>query len=140
MGVHRVTLLSSAARTANGTGSITDHATMVGGSSQFSSALFYLNVTAVSGTLPTLDCYIQTEMPNEDYEDAIAFGQVSSTTKRRAILLPGNVMEEGLHLDTALTASSTKGVPLGAKWRVKWIIGGTLSPSFTFDVTADFYD
>lgn len=140
MSLHRVTVLASAARTVSGLGSVLDLSTIIGGASQFSSALFFLNVTAVAGTLPTLDCFVQMEMPNEDYADVIAFGQILATVKRRAVTVPGNVIEEGLHTNGSLTLSSVKGIPLGPRWRAKWTIGGTLSPSFTFDITADFYD
>jgi len=139
MGVHRVELLASAARTASGTGGVFDLAGTIGGGSQYSAGLFLLDVSAVSGTVPTLDCFVQTEMPDGSFSDAVAFGQLLVVTRRQAVLIPGNTLVESPVPDASLTVSSVKGVPLGGKWRVKWTIGG-VTPSFTFKVLADFYD
>jgi hypothetical protein len=102
------TVLASAARTANGdTGSTplsVDYGNVI---------TFFLNVTNVSGTSPTLDLYIDIQDPvSGNWVNQDKFAQVTSTgTWALALDVRSN------------------------KYRVRWVLGGT-SPSFTFSVGA----
>ena len=75
------------------------------------SVVFFLNVTAVSGTSPTLNVYIDIQDPiSGSWVQQDAFPQVTAPTS----------------LALAESVRSTK-------YRVRWVVGGT-SPSFTFSV------
>jgi len=139
MSLHRITLLTSAKQTASGMENVFDMAAESGGGSQFSSGLFELVVSEAGGLLPTLDAFVQMEMPDGDYDDLVVFAQVSGVAKRFATVTPTPGHAEGPVSDKALTLSAAKGLVLGAKYRVKWTIGGT-TPTFTFAVLADLYD
>lgn len=101
----RHTILASAARTTTG----------ASGSIDFSTAdevLVMLNVTAASGTTPTLDVSIVT-VDDDGTEYTIA-----TFTQKTAV------------------AKEAKGVSVfGSKLKINYTIGGT-TPSFTFAVTA----
>ena len=136
MAQRRVTLLASAARTADGQGALFD----TGGADEFHAALLLLDVTAVVGTLPTLDVYVQIEFPDGSFGDIAAFSQVNVTSKRVAVIpfpTPGG-FAEGLMTAQNLAPGSVRSLPLGPHYRVAWKIGG-VSPSFTFAVLADLY-
>lgn len=84
---------------------------------EYEKAVFILDVTAVSGTTPTLDVTIVNVDPQTGQEDTIVtFAQKTATGT-----------EWKYSLDT--------GKQLGNFIKVKWTIGGT-SPSFTFSVIA----
>jgi hypothetical protein len=70
-----------------------------------------LNVTAASGTTPTLDIVIEDTLDGTNYNTIITFAQ-KVTTAREVV----NVT-----------------VPFAGRIRVRWTIAGT-TPSFTFDV------
>ena len=98
-----VVLASSAARTASGNGSDID----VG---RFLYGVVCLDVTAVSGTSPTLDVYVE------------AKDQLSN--KYKVVWQQTGITGTGTFWSDVLT--------LPYKYvRVRWVIGGT-SPSFTF--------
>lgn len=98
-------LAASAARTTSGQSSGVD----VG---PFDEAILLLNVTAASGTSPTLDIKIQTSHDNSDwYDTGTAFTQITATSKPSAL----------------------KVTNFGKYVRAAWTIGGT-SPSFTFSL------
>jgi hypothetical protein len=100
------TYLASATYTTNGDSSGTPLDTSYG-----SVVVFFLNVTAVGGTSPTLDLYVDIRDPaSGKWVNQDKFATVSSTGTW------------GL----ALPVRSTK-------YRVRWVLGGT-SPSFTFSV------
>lgn len=72
----------------------------------------YLNITAVSGTAPTLDIKIQSKGPDGQWYDIESFTQKTATGQdSRAITVFGETL------------------------RISYTIGGT-TPSFTFAVTA----
>ncbi len=101
-----ITLATSDARTANGSGAAVD-------CSARSAARCTLAVSAASGTSPTLDVII------ESSPDQLAWSEVGRFTQRA----------------TAGTQDVT--VAGCARYvRVRWEIGGTGGPSFTFAVTA----
>jgi len=103
------TLLASAARTESGNtfGTPED-------SSRMKEALFFLDVTAVSGTGPTLDVAIKTRDPvSKKWFTIATFTQFTAVGKEMIKVSDG----------------------LGERIAVEWTIGGT-SPSFTFSVGA----
>jgi len=73
--------------------------------------VFFINVTAVSGTSPTLNLYVDIQDPASlNWANQYAFPQITAV---------------GLYYQP-LQVQSTK-------YRVRWVVGGT-SPSFTFSV------
>lgn len=104
-----VTLLSSGARTSSGTGSDVDVA-------RFIVADVCVDVTAVSGTSPTLSVYVE--------------GRQRAIGKYRTLLSFENINATGTYcgLINPLAYSQI---------RVRWVVGGT-SPSFTFAVVGEF--
>jgi hypothetical protein len=80
----------------------------------FSSARFWIKVTAVSGTTPTLDVYIEGKYEQTgDYEPLVSRTGITATG--------GYLIGQVDNLVFRLI-------------RVRWVVGGT-SPSFTFTVT-----
>lgn len=78
----------------------------------FQRAIFFLNVTAVSGTSPTLTVTVQAYNPiAEVWHDLVAFPQQTAVTST---------------LVTPLTADLYY-----QTYRVRWVVAGT-TPSFTF--------
>jgi len=100
------TYLASATYTTNGDTSANPLDTSYG-----SVVVFFLDVTAVSGTSPTLDLYIDIRDP--------ASGKWVNQDKFTTVTSTGTYA-------LALPIRSTK-------YRVSWVLGGT-SPSFTFSV------
>jgi len=81
---------------------------------QFKEGTFFINVTAKSGTTPTLDVVVESKDPAADIWNTIAtFTQATDVTNELK----------------AVAAN------LGNKIAIKYTIGGT-SPSFTFSVYA----
>lgn len=107
--VREVVLLGSAARTTSGNSAGDDFGL------NYDEAQFFLDVTAASGTSPTLDAIIQVS-PDEGvtWYDLATFTQA-----------------------VAVTAQMLRELNIGSRLRVAWTIGGT-SPSFTFEVRAVF--
>ncbi|MCM8900625.1 hypothetical protein KVG29_05200 [Caldicoprobacter algeriensis] len=104
-----VTMLASAARTASGDTSATPVDVK-----KYKEAVFFLDVTAVSGTAPTLDVKIKTKDPvSGKWFDLVNFTQVTAVTSEMKAV-------SGL---------------LGSQIAVFYTIGGT-TPSFTFSVGA----
>lgn len=106
----------------------------------FDSVLVELNVSAASGTTPTLDLYAQTTIDGgSNYLDAVRFAQITTTTSNKhyaIISIPRNSAVIGAVGDATISASAV-GVPLCSRIvRIKYAIGGT-SPSFSF--TVKFY-
>ena len=111
------------------------------------SGQFILDVTAASGTSPTLDIKIQTSPDGgTTYYDCFRFPQKTATAIER--LVTGffgdgtNTGTTGTNANSGnsatITATSTgaltTGVPINPdKMRVRYLIGGT-NPSFTFKV------
>lgn len=98
----KITLASSAARTANGAGSAFD----VG---RFTEGLLFVEVTATAGTNPTLDLDLETGPADDDL---------------------GYIHTEPAQI-TAAGKTLVKLSNLGRWVRLSWQIGGG-SPSFTF--------
>lgn len=100
-----VTLLASGARTT------TAAATAVAGFAAAAKLVLQLNVTAASGTTPTLDVVVQDTVDGTNYSTIATFTQAVGVTR------------EVIRLSTPFTDSL----------RVSYEIGG-VTPSFTFSV------
>ena len=137
-----VVLVPSTTATSSSTGSELNIA------EPFTSAILYLDVTAASGTSPTLNVYVQEVLTapasgdaalaqpsgTKFYDDFVSFTQATATGRWVArITGGGNVV--AATKDASLTAGSVANGPIGSIWRVKYAIAGT-SPSFTFSVSA----
>ena len=106
----QATLHTSAAETATVTGADVD-------TEQLGSANFYLDVTAVTGTTPTLDVKIQEKDPvSGKYFDLLSFTQKTAISSERK------------------SYGSGAGELLGKVIRYVATIGGT-TPSFTFSLS-----
>lgn len=139
-----IVLLNSAVRTADGAGA---EITIPPG---FRSVRIVLDVTAASGTTPTLNVYLQDALifaaaadiiasrpsGTKTWNDFGAFAQMTTTGVRHMGIIPGSAFEAEAQ-DAAVAAGSVRAGPIGGRWRVKWDVGGT-SPSFTFSVIAEF--
>ena len=93
-----------------------------------SGIIVYLDITAASGTLPTLDVKLQTKDPaSGKYIDiagaAFAVSIIAGTKVLR--MIPG----------ITVVANQDVAASLPYIWRVAYVIGGT-TPSFTFSVGA----
>lgn len=109
-----ITLHASAAEAASGSGSSVDGTLNDDAESTYprGAAKLLLEVTAVSGTDPTLDVVIETSPSGSAWEQVGAFAQETATGHQRLVV-----------------------AGLERYIRVSWTIGGTDSPSFTFAVS-----
>jgi hypothetical protein len=117
-------VVASAARTV--TGNSSDINTVPGAVG----VIFTLDITAVSGTTPTLDVKIQGKDPNTgDYVDlpSAAFAQKTGAGQDTLNIRPG----------IAETANRSVSDVIPRTYRIVWTIGGT-TPSFTFSVGASY--
>ena len=92
-----------------------------------SSGLFFLNITAASGTTPTLDIKIQNKCQATGIYYAITGASFAQKTAAGT---------DFIAIDPALTSSANKAISqiLGPCFRAVCTIGGT-TPSFTFSLT-----
>ena len=121
-----VTVFASAARTATTTNS-SDQSN----DPQQKGVRLFLDLTAVSGTSPTLDLKLQVKDPvSAKYEDmaGAAFAQKTSTGQDIITIYPG----------IAETADESISDILGSVWRVVATIGGTDTPTFTYSLSGDY--
>jgi hypothetical protein len=101
-----VTAAASAARTASG------NTAVLAGFGDWSKFRAQLNVSAASGTTPTLDVVIE-----DTFDGGTTWNTIATFTQKTAVAVQA-VDVTGLFTD---------------QMRVRWTIGGT-TPSFTFDV------
>ncbi len=90
----------------------------------------YLDITAASGTTPTLDLKVQAkDTLSGKYFDVAGASYVQKTTTGTDMLV----------LDSSITAVTNKAIsePLSTTYRVVSTIGGT-TPSFTFSINAEY--
>lgn len=106
-GVQEITVLASSARTSSGNTAEID----IG---NYKEAVIFLDVTAFSGTSPTLDVKFQTQDPV-----SLKWFDVTELTFAQATGVVGEM--------------KSKSGMLGSKLRCVYTLGGT-SPSFTFSV------
>lgn len=120
-----LTVFTSAARTTTTNGS---DLTNVGARG----VMLVLDVTAASGTTPTLDVKLQYKDPvSGKYVDipGAAFAQKTGTGTDSLLVYPG----------VAETANREVSTHLGKSWRAVATIGGT-TPSFTFTLAGSYLD
>lgn len=101
-------LVASAAKVASANSGILD------GFGTISALRLQLEVTAVGGTTPTLDVLI------EDTLDGVSWNTIGTFSQKTA------AAREVINITT----------PFADRIRVRWTIGGTAGPSFTFSVVA----
>lgn len=104
------TFVASAARTASGNSGI------IGGFNPSGSVRLQLNVTAASGTTPTLNVVVEDTLDGTNFNTVGTFAQKTAAA-REVINING---------------------PFSPNLRISWTIGGT-TPSFTFAVTGLSY-
>lgn len=109
---------------------------------QYTSAIVVFTTGAATGTSPTLNCYIQEKIQppaagqlfgaqpsgTAIYSDVISFTQATGAATAIAQVVGGG-NNCGLKSDKALAAGSVRSGPLGKKWIVTLVAGGT-NPSF----------
>lgn len=143
-------LRASAAESGNGTSTALDNMGWV------KSFVARLDVTAVpSGGTPTLNVYIQTQLPSGDWQDIAHFTEVAGSTTSQICDWgrgDGNISGIGAEgsamtfdrffaaQDAALTAANIRVMTLGDSLRVKWVkvVGGS-SGNYTFAVDSTFH-
>ena len=127
-------LLASAARTTSGNSDILS----VGKLGSVEKAMLQLDVTAASTLVgDTCNVYIQSSVDaGTNWDDFISFTQVlgNGGTLRHIVAWITGITPAAMHLNTdaTLAAGTIRLGPVGAHWRVKWVIVGT--GSFTFSV------
>lgn len=128
-----VVLVPSGARIASGALSFSN--TYEG----YRTMIIQLDVTATSGTNPTLDVYIDTQLDGSTWINMAHFTQFTTVTGRRALQLSETTAGQATDWDAtaAVAAGTTRQGPWGSNIRVSWVITG-VTPSFTFDVTGAF--
>jgi hypothetical protein len=121
--VSAVAVDTSAARTTTGNGTTATNFNHRG-------AHIFVNVTAASGTTPTLVLRVQGSVDGTNFYDLDATNAVTAslTTTGTAVIK----VYPGL---TPAVGSSNQALP--RVWRLAWVIGGT-TPSFTFTTTASY--
>jgi len=93
-----------------------------------------VNVTANSGTTPTLDMYLQGSYDGQTWIDLASSAQWTTTNNAQIF---GFTAQGAIHsaafttTDATLAASTTRTVVIPSLLRLKWKLGGT-TPSYTF--------
>ncbi len=114
-GIQETPVPSAAKTTTGNSGTLSDYGSAVNIRAQ-------LNVTAASGTTPTLDVIIQDSVDNGSN-----WNTIGTFTQKNA------VSREVININPAKAESGTFQPMFGNLLRVQWTIGGT-TPSFTFQV------
>lgn len=100
----------------------------------FSSLVFALSLSAVSGTTPTLDLYVQVLGPDGNWYDLVHFAQQTAATTANnqifATVSVGGSTYNGIVGSKTISASSVGAPLIGNTLRLAYTIGGT-TPSFT---------
>jgi hypothetical protein len=119
---------------AQGAGTLTQ---IFEGTQELNGLVLLSDITGVSGT-PTLDIYIQKQLPDGTYTDMAHLTQQTTATKRYAdIALCGSFGAEALVQDGALAAGTINARIFGPTVQVKAVIAGT-TPTFTGTVKIRF--
>ena len=117
----------------------------------WSACILHLNVTAASGTTPTLNVYVQDALKpaastdllfqpptgTAVYDDFVSFNQATAAGDWVARVAQGGTSAAAAKGDGSLTAGTVRVGPIGLIWRVKWVLTAT-TPSFTWSLTAQF--
>jgi hypothetical protein len=123
MGTRSVELLASAADTTGRTSADQTNRTGRG-------VVVCVKKTANSGTSPTVTVTIQGKDRNGDYYTILASAAISSNGSTYYRVYPG----------LTAAANATVNDVLPRVWRVSTAIGGSATPSCTYNVTADVLD
>lgn len=115
---YSLNLDTSSAKTATGNGA-------TGTNHNFRGAEIFVNVTAVSGTTPTLTVRLQ-----ESY-DGTNFRDVDTTNLQTASITATGIAKLVVYPGIATAANASLNSVLPRTFRLAWTIGGT-TPSFTF--------
>jgi len=99
------------------------------GSRTFKGGIFFLNITAVSGTTPTMTVKIQ-------YKDTLTGTYVDVPGGAFAAKTSAGVDSLTIYPGVISTANRSVMLPLGDEFRAVATIGGT-TPSFTFSLSFD---
>jgi len=119
------TILSHAARTASG-----NSAKQTNYNAR--AALFFINITAVSGTSPTLKIVVRGFDPVTGASVWLAMTVDFTSTGHRV-----KVVGAGVYDDDAIGAVYTQRIPPPRNYDIRYLIGGT-TPSFTFAVGVQY--
>jgi hypothetical protein len=119
-----VSVEASSAKTATGNSAaaITNHSA--------SGAVLFINVSAVSGTTPTL--VVRAQM-----QDPVGLGWVDIPGAVTASITTTGLVALAIYPGATVVANAAVSYPLPRTWRLAWTIGGT-TPSFTFSVGAQY--
>jgi hypothetical protein len=115
---------TSAARTVTGNGTTATNY-------NWSGAYIFINITAASGTTPTLVVRVQGSVDGTNFFDLDATNAVTASLTG----ISTAVIKVYPGITPAATAAAN--LPLPRVWRLAWVIGGT-TPSFTFVTTASY--
>lgn len=111
----------------------TDQTTAMVGFDAITQLNLFLNVTAASGTTPTLIVQIEKRLPDgTTYHQDWSFAQMTGTGKRVMSLVSGGNKEEAQATGN-LAAGTVNSVCFAGAMRINAVVGGT-NPSFTFDL------
>lgn len=104
----------------------------------YTTALFMAKVSAVTGTSPTIDIYIQQLLPDgTTWQDIAHFAQITGTANRIIWFVTGASSETAVQT-AALTAATIKAINIGGTIRATVILAGT-NPAATVAVFAHLY-
>lgn len=119
-----VSVEASSAKTASGNSAsaITNHSAR--------GVQLFINVSAVSGTTPTLAVRVQVQ-------DPVGLGWVDLPGAVTASITGVSLTLLTIYPGVTVAANSAISAPLPRTWRLAWTIGGT-TPSFTFSVGAQY--
>lgn len=110
------------------------------GVDRFTSVELQCEVTATSGTNPTLDVYLQKQNPDgTTWTDLVHFGQYTTSNASDVCTLISQPIAPYAATDATLGAGAVALCHIGHTWRVKYVTSGT-EPVFTFTLYASFYE
>jgi len=117
-----VTVLPSATRTTSGSSAAQTNYNARG-------VIVFVEVTAVSGTAPTLDIYLSGRDPTTgSYKYLAKLPQITAAGSHQLLVYPGAT-------DIQAYIEGKNDIPLPRIWGLTYVIGGT-NPSFTFSAGA----
>jgi hypothetical protein len=125
-----IVLASNAAQTIAFTGNAVNFSGIV--------LLVVLDVTAASGTTPTLDVKLQTTEDGTNWCDFAAFGQATVVSRQliRIVQLTVPNVAQVACTDATLAAATVHQGPLGRAVRIKHALPGGTTPSFSYTIKA----
>jgi hypothetical protein len=124
---HNVAIEASSAKTTTGNGATQTNFNAVG-------VFVWINVTAVTGTTPTLTVRLQWSP-----DGGTTWVDLDTTNAQTASITATGASVLRVYPGMATTANASLNSPLPRTWRIAWTIGGT-TPSFTFSAQAAYID